>query len=95
MKFAVFWVNFGMPHKSCAKTEEFPAAHPLAGGGVLVAVDGPSPSLGGRAKRRAGGQRAVGAVTARATPLLRGEPGGESRLGRPEGLDATEWTEAE
>ena len=48
MKFAVFGVNFGMPQKSRTKTHEIPAAHPLAGGAVLVAVEGPSPSLGGR-----------------------------------------------
>ena len=51
MKFAVFGVNFGMPKKSRTKTREFPAAHPLAGGAVLVAVEGPSPGIGGREKR--------------------------------------------
>ena len=29
-----------MPEKSRTKTHEIPAAHPLAGGGVLVAVEG-------------------------------------------------------
>ena len=46
MKFAVFGVNFGMPQKSRTKTHEIPAAHPLAGGAVLVAVEGPSPERG-------------------------------------------------
>ena len=46
MKFAMFGVNFGMPQKSRTKTHEIPAAHPLAGGAVLVAVEGPSPGRG-------------------------------------------------
>ena len=56
MKFAVFGVNFGMPQKSRTKTHEIPAAHPLAGGAVLVAVVGPSPGRG-EGKRKKGKKR--------------------------------------
>ena len=77
MKFAVFGVNFGMPQKSSTKTHEIPAAHPLTGGGVLVAVGGPSPGRGeGKIKRL----RAL----ERASRVLRDEVQPAARLGRPQ-----------
>ena len=84
MKFAVFGVNFGMPQKSRTKTHEIPAAHPLAGGGVLVAVVGPSPGRG-EGKNEDGSAR-VGTCsqwTSEAETAMRGHEGRAHGRSRP------------